>query len=164
MNYFIQVIWRRLFSKKSSTERGTLFQLKQLLHRSSVPTDPGDNIKAAEDFLLVVLHSYIVAAANFILSAEPRPANVAVLSRKIVDKFVLISTPYSTPHVDPKKADKVGVYAMELLTLGLLWHNFHVSVKEADGDRLVRVWKFNLLVFKAAGRKNYAIEALNLIL
>ena len=56
------------------------------------------------------------------------------------------------------------MYAMELLTLGLLWHNFHDSSKEADGDRLVRVWKFNLILFKAARRKNYAIEALNLIL
>ena len=123
-------------------------------------------MKAAEDFLLVVLHSYIVAAANFILSSEPRLAKVAILSRKIVDKFVLISTLCSTPQrvVDPKKADKVRGYAMELLTLGLLWYDFHDSSKEVDGDRLVRVWKFNLLLFKAARHKNYAIEALNLIL
>ena len=66
--------------------------------------------------------------------------------------------------IDAKKADKVHGYAMELLTLGLLWLNFHDSSKEADGDRLVRVWKFNLLIFKAARRKNYVIEALNLIL
>ena len=39
-----------------------------------------------------------------------------------------------------------------------------ISSKEADGARLVRVWKFNLLLFKAARCKNYAIEALNLIL
>ena len=118
----MQVIWKWLFSKKSIADRGILFQLKQLLHRSSVPTDPGNNMKAAEDFLLVVLHSYIVAAANFILPSEPRPAKVAILSRKIVDKFVLISTQCSTPQsvVDPKKADKVRGYAMELLTLGLI--------------------------------------------
>ena len=159
------MIWKRLFSKNSCTDRGTLFQLKQLLHRSSVPTDPGDNMKAAEDFLLVVPHSYILAAANFILSSEPRPGNVAILSRKIIDKFVLVSILCSNPpNIDNKKADKVCVYAMELLTLGLLWHDFHDSSKEADGDRLVRVWKFNLILFKAARRKNYAIEALNLIL
>ena len=87
-----------------------------------------------------------------------------------MDKFVLISTLHSTPQAagpkEPEKRvhDKVHVYAMELLTLGLLWHDFHDSSKEGDGDRLVRVWKFNLLLFKAARRKNYAIEALNLLL
>ena len=142
-----------------------MFQLKQLIYPNRVPTDPGDNMKAAEDFLLVVLHSYIVAAANVILTSESRPANVITLSRRIVDKFVLISKLCSTPLViDVKKADKIHGYAMELLTLGLLWLNFHDSSKEADEDRLVRVWKFNLLIFKAARRKNYAIEALNLIL
>jgi len=30
-----------LFSNKSSSERGTLYQLKNLLHRTGVPTDPG---------------------------------------------------------------------------------------------------------------------------
>lgn len=132
-----------------------------------MPTDPGDNMKATEDFLLVVLHSYVVAAAKFILSTEPKPADVATLSGRIVDMFVSIDTPCTTSffnEANVKKADTVRIYAMELMTLGLLWHNFHDSVKEADGEWLVRVWKFNLLVFKAAGQKNYAIEALNLIL
>jgi len=56
-----------MFSKKSSAEKGTLYQLKNLLHRTTVPNDPGENMKAAEDFLLVVLHSHVVAAAKTIL-------------------------------------------------------------------------------------------------
>jgi len=56
-----------LFSNKSSSERGTLYQLKNLLHRTGVPTNSGDNMKASEDFLLVVLPSHIIAAANAIL-------------------------------------------------------------------------------------------------
>jgi len=56
-----------MFSKKSSAEKGTLYQLKNLLHRISVPNDPGENMKAAEDFLLVVLHGHVVAAAKTIL-------------------------------------------------------------------------------------------------
>ena len=46
----------------------------------------------------------------------------------------------------------------------MLWHNFYDSVKEADGNRLIRNWKFNLLIFKAARRKNYSKETLNLLL
>ena len=37
-------------------------------------------------------------------------------------------------------------------------------MREGDGDRIIRTWKFNLFVFKAARQKNYSIEALNLIL
>ena len=48
------------------------------------------------------------------------------------------------------------------MTLGLLWMNFHDAKREGDGDRLVRIWKFLLIVFKVARRKNYSIEALNL--
>ena len=65
-----QVIWKRLFSKNSAAEKGTLYQLKNLLHRSAVPLDPGDNINAAEDFLQVVLHAHIVAAAETIQAAS----------------------------------------------------------------------------------------------
>ena len=35
-------------------------------------------------------------------------------------------------------------------------------MREGDGERLYRIWKFLLLIFKAAKRKNYSIEALNL--
>ena len=31
-----------------------------LLHRTGVPNDLVDNMKAAEDFLLVVLHSHVI--------------------------------------------------------------------------------------------------------
>ena len=40
--------------------------------------------------------------------------------------------------------------------------NLHDATREGDGDRLIHVWKFLLLVFKASRRKNYGIEALNL--
>lgn len=65
-----QVIWKCLFNKTSAAEKGTLYQLKNLLHRSAVPLDPGDNMKDAEDFLQLVLHGYIVAAAETIHAAE----------------------------------------------------------------------------------------------
>lgn len=46
-----QVIWKRLLNKNSAAEKGTLYQSRNLLHRSAVPLDPGDNMKASEDFL-----------------------------------------------------------------------------------------------------------------
>ena len=114
-------------------------------------------MKAAEDFLLVVLHAHIVAAAKVILSQQ-NTTDVAVLSKQIVEQYISIEVPSAGEPVSVKHKDKVHRYAVQLMTLGMLWHNFYDSVKEADGNRLIRNWKFNLLIFKAARRKNYSKE------
>jgi len=120
-------------------------------------------MKAAEDFLLVVLHSHVIAAAKAILSGS-EATDVASLSESIVNQYINITVPSTSTIISIKSTDKVCMYGMEILTLGLLWHNFHDSIREGDGERLMRNWKFNLLVFKAARCKNYRIEALNIIL
>ena len=58
MYCLLQVLFDRLFSTKSVSESGTLYQICNLLHRTAVPIDPGKNMKAAEDFLLLVLHAH----------------------------------------------------------------------------------------------------------
>ena len=45
-------------------------QISNLLHRSAVPMDPQTNMKAAEDFLLLLLHAHTVAAAKELLSYQ----------------------------------------------------------------------------------------------
>jgi L1 cell adhesion molecule like protein len=60
--------------------------------------------------------------------------------------------------------DGVNAYACEVLTLGLFLMEFADGVKEGDGNRIIRCWKYFLLLFKANGRKNYATEALNLLI
>ena len=147
----------------ASAEKGTLYQIQNILNRSGVPTDPGDNLKGAEDFLLVVLHSHIISAAKNILSNSD-VQSVTTLVEKIIKNFVRITIPTVVCADSDKSTDQVHTYATELLTLAMLWHNFHDASKEGDGDRLIRCWKFLLLVFKASRRKNYSIEALNLLL
>ena len=128
-----------------------------------MPLDPGDNMKAAEDFLQIVLHAHIVAAAETIQAAsENSSLSLTEMSEAIVKKFVQIGVPLPTSANAASVKDRVFLYATEVLTLGLIWENFHDANKEGDGDRLVRVWKLLLLIFKAARRKNYSIEALNL--
>jgi len=123
-------------------------------------------MKTAEDFLLVVLHSHVIAAAKTILSDTATINDFTEVSKSIVDRYVHLSVPSqcSEESVDSSNADKVTLYAMKVLTLGLLWHNFHDATKEGDGNRIIRCWKFNFLAFKASNRKNYSIEALNLLL
>ena len=38
------------------------------------------------------------------------------------------------------------------------------AVHEGEGDPMLLIWKYLLLSFRATGRKNYAIEALTLLL
>ena len=137
-----------------------------------MPLDPGNNMKAAEDILQVVLQGHIVAAAETICTASSRDLSLDDLSKAIVEKFVKITLPSPSSSKSSrtkasktktsKTNDKVYLYATELMTLGLIWENFHDATREGDGERLIRIWKFLLLIFKAARRKNYSIEALNL--
>lgn len=72
------------------------------------------------------------------------------------------------PRIDDQATERcddgVHLYAAELLSLGLLWHAFHDAVREGDGGRVLRHWKFMLVIFKSTNHRNYAKEAVNLLL
>ncbi len=46
----------------------------------------------------------------------------------------------------------------------LLLVQFCDAVKEGDGDRVIRVWKYLMLLYRASKRINYAFEAFTLLL
>ena len=54
-------------------------------------------------------------------------------------------------------------YAVQLLSQGLLYLEFHDAIKEGDDNRIIRCWRYFMLIFKARRRKNYSIEALHLL-
>ena len=152
-----------LFSKKSCQVKGTLYQLKALLNRTAVPMDPDKNLKAAEDFLTIIMHAYIITAAKKILSKKTI-LSAADVSKEIVETYLNIKIPTDLEDSTTSETkDKIYLYAREVLTLCLLWQGYHDAISEGDGDRVMRYWRFLLLVFKNAGRKNYSLEALNLL-
>ena len=55
--------------------------------------------------------------------------------------------------------DDVYLYAYEVITLGLVWYGYRDACREGDGDRVLLIWKFLLLIFRVAKRKNYSKEA-----
>ena len=59
--------------------------------------------------------------------------------------------------------DSVYAYAVDLLGLGLFWHAFRDSVREGDGDRIVRYWKFMAAIFRHEKHYNYSNEVFNLV-
>lgn len=84
------------------------------------------------------------------------------VATKIVDDNVDLSTSFYSDTEDVT-TDGVHTYACEILSLGLLYLEFRDAIKEGDGDRVMRVWKYLLLLFKASKRTNYSIEALTLL-
>ena len=54
-------------------------------------------------------------------------------------------------------------YTRELISLGLLLLDYKDAMREGDGDRIMIMWKYFMLIFKATGHTNYALEAQTLL-
>ena len=140
-------------------------------------------MNACEDFFELTVTGHVIACAMELLdmsSIEGIPSSSVIpapdeawmkddserksilmdVASDIVDKYVDLSTTFADTKTSRVPSDSVFAYSCEVLSLGLLFLEFKDSIKLGDGDRDMRVWKYLLLIFKACGRKNYAIEAL----
>ena len=110
-----------------------MYQIKNAINRTSVPSDPERNMNTAEDFMLLLVHTHVVAAPEAIQSITPD--EVVQLAKAVVTNYVHL------PRVDGQEAvtcdDRVYVYTTERLSLGLLWHGFHDSIREGGGERIL---------------------------
>ena len=70
-------------------------QLKNVINRKAISADPTTNVKAAEDFLLILVHSHVLAAIRLLYSLDPTNS-VAYLAKSVV------VTHLSLPHPDAK--------------------------------------------------------------
>lgn len=176
-----------MYGCNSSQEGGTLFQL---IDRRNVIKDVRNDMNATEDFFEAVGISHIIAVAlqHFNMKdtkdAPHNPLlgeNIHTLSMDqkwtllhdiispIISKYVSTSLecPYqqeTMPENFSVKAsdDKVFEYACCILSATLLMCEFDSGVREGDGDRVYRVWKYLLLLFRQHSRTKYALEALTL--
>lgn len=166
-------------------ERGTLYQLRNAINRRNVRVSCKDDMNACEDFFELVVSGHILVAVMnvlgmssvddtpsstlvspdaWMLSDEERKSTLLDVAAQVVDEHVDLSVELSKGKSDSAKAsDTVYSYACETLSLGLLYMEFRDAIKEGDGERVLLVWKFLLLIFKASKRKNYAIEAFTLL-
>lgn len=174
-------MWTRLY-KDSTANGGTLKQLQHLINRTNVPQKPKKDVNAAEDFVQIVTLGHVIASAmqffkmtkvddtpdnghlNKLESSKSQQEKGKLFHVMISDmlKQYLIHSTLDSPD-PPQSTDKVNMYARETMTLGLLLVEFEDAIKEGDGERVLQCWKFFLLIFKSARRKNYAIEAFTLL-
>ena len=94
-----------MYSARSQAERGTMYQLRTLINRTNVPSDPQNNMNAAEDFMALLLHAHVVAAAETIADFNPMES-VTDVARAIVANFIRF--PDTTPVVDDSGEGNTG--------------------------------------------------------
>ena len=107
-------IWKRLFSTNSAMEKGTFFQLRNVINRRNVSSKPKADVNAAEDFLEIAVIGYVISSIMSYLqisSLEDVPdkdiipeeaimddsAKAAILqdiSSHLVDRYVDLATTF----------------------------------------------------------------------
>lgn len=149
---------------------------------------PKKDFNACEDFLDTVISSHVVAAAmaTFKLEStndtpddsvlkdadqvwmkekEERKVIMEELCMQVFDKFISLSfgtMSTSTSYVHSAD-DGVSSYSIQLLRIGCLYMEFADAIREGDGERVVRCWRYFMPVFRAAQCTNYACESFNLL-
>lgn len=117
-------------------------------------------MNAAEDFMMLLLHAHIVAAAE-VTQSQNTCDDVIQLARAIVSNNICLPWINDSDTCNDCE-DKVCIYATELLSLAMVWHGFHDSIRE-DGEHILRYWKVLLVIFKSTNNHNYAKEAVNIL-
>lgn len=145
-------------------------------------------MNASEDILELTVTGYVIACAMELLGMsavdkvpssgvikEPeelwmkqdneRKSVLMDVASLAIEQHVDLSTNFSESQSStlPATSDGVFAYSCETLSLGLLFLEFKDAIREGGGDRVLLIWKYFLILFNAAGRKNYAIEALTLL-
>lgn len=181
-----------MYCTSSMMDCGTLYQLRNLISRKNVVKSPKESFTACEDFFLLVVEAHIVSAILKCFemsslddtpckswfpegSASLNPLerrNVMMLAvHTVVEKFVDIS--FGEKKKREKKrgkgkqpedsSDRVYAYACGALTHGLLYMEFRDAIREGDGQRILRCWRYFLMLFKETKRTNYSGEAFTLL-
>ena len=54
-------------------------------------------------------------------------------------------------------------YAIQIISIGCFYLELLDAIREGDGERVLTCWRYLLPIFRQSGRKNYSIEAFNLL-
>eukprot|EP00731_Ephydatia_muelleri_P038275 Em0702g2a len=150
---FMEVIWKRLYNSCSGMDAGTLFQLREVINRRNVISDVTKDLTACEEFMELVTTAHVLTAAMHVAGAS----NLTDLSSKILSKEnptaaatslvqtlcrQMVTIEFIMDKSTCGSGDRVVEYAMETLSLGLLLLEFKDSIREGDGYRVLRCWKY----------------------
>lgn len=182
----------KYFKPESCREQGTLYQLKNLVNRRNVSKNVSSNYHAASEFIDLVTDCHVIAACleycgmgNLESQCKKIPtalhlADSTVKRRvlrhlvgEIVDTFFLnaitinvdrIEDPASDMDVAPiAQDDAVYNYATNFTKLGLLRKVAVNATRYGNGNRMLRHWKYAMLVYHQGHKIKYRLESFLLL-
>lgn len=147
-------------------------------------SNPKNNYNACDDFFVLVVESHIISLTMdmfnmtdmdqtpeiddlnqietlWMESAESRRRVLQTITTKIVDSLNLV---FSNSETLKTTDDRVKLYGEQLLSLGCFYLEYSDAIREGDGIRVLRCWRYMLPMFVSSQHRNYAMEALNLLL
>ena len=92
---------------------------------------------------------------------ESRQVVMEQVLSKIIDRFLDIRYSVTLPATD--KDDGILMYGKQFLSIGCLYLEFTDAIKEGDGERVLRCWRYFIIIFHNSQRNNYAKEAVLLL-
>ena len=90
---------------------------------------------------------------------DVRRDTLYTISSIIVKTYVNLDVSGNCANNDDKKLE----YSQLLISVGLLYLEFCDGIKEGDGTRVLRCWRYMFLIFKCTERINYSIEAFTML-
>lgn len=180
------MIFRKYFDEQSAKDGGTLCQLRNIINQSNVTGNVKKEMNATADFLKSILNAHVIAAALTFLGmektsdeptehmwdegiTETKEGKWAYLTEVVgefTDQYIMPTLQFditSTANEKVKEEDAIFNYATALMSDCLVVEELSDAIREGDGERVIRVWKFLLLYFRASHRTKYALEGLTLL-
>lgn len=132
----------------------------------SVDSAPTNTLFNKEQFLDQTLHKrqelFLNSVSNminkYLFQCEMKKQDISSLSKESSKKGKR-----NVGEKTDKETDKILTYAREVLSLGLLYMEYCDAIREGDGLRILRCWRYMLLIFKATDKRKYAIQASTLL-
>ena len=84
---------------------------------------------------------------------------LTTICSRVFDKYVTFQ--YHSYDQDSK--DRVLCYSNQLLSVGLFYLEYSDAIKEGDGNRILRCWRYLLPMFLGSKRTKYSTEAFTLL-
>jgi hypothetical protein len=182
------VIFDRFYKNGTGRDVGSLYQLKCAISRKNVVNTVTKDYHADSAFVDIAGESHVVAAAlnhfgmedvDSKCTALPPALQLAELEfrkrvlRQIVgemiDNLVMNGITQNIAVIDgeediaPDNEDSVKNYSCNFLKMWLIRRVSILATRSGDGMRLLRHWKYAMLVYHAAHKVKYRLEAFLLL-
>ena len=169
-----------MYSTASNSDFGSLLQLRNLINRRNVTSNPGRDVNAADDFFTLVVTTHFLACAmkkldikslndvpnmeqfnanSWMATDADRRSSLNSFCHELINEHVMFSLSYEGSTC----SDGVLNYANEIMSLGIFYMNFKDAIREGDGDRILMCWKYLLPLFRVSNRRNYSFEVFSML-